>query len=441
MKIKWKRRRGAAEPSQGPYTEPYTAGPETYTEGYTAAPKSRTERIRQAIRHRLETIRAVYGYRYTDAETVRSWLESFPEIKRFERYRPIKRGVMAVCTATAFVSFYTKQPPRVTAVLFFLALASLLWFDCGRLWSRILADHARALLAAACLAWAVALRFPTFENLATAVGAFGVAALSIRLFNIRWLSDQVYQRAETVKTALQDTPPKEIDDLWRGTAAAQVRALFYELGLPLKNPHYESGLRGVYTLGFAQACTIKAGTIDRAKETFAENKRLKEELERRDAELDSIVEFAKDYERHAEVLSDLNAKLAKAEADAQAGQVARDEAERLLHENCRLEQQFNDLTIDYQILQRDYEKLQASAEPAQEVTTASEVIPIEAIDTPEERREIKLAEAAAMGYGVTRAQKYANCSHWQAQQWYSRHPEEVAVGKARATTQAEAEEA
>lgn len=415
--------------------------PESNTKTYTASKKSCTDRIRQAIRHTSDTVRAVYGYRYSDAETVRSWLESFPEIKRFERYRPIKRGVMAVCTAIAFVSFYTKQPPRVTAVLFFLALASLIWFDCGRLWSRILADHARALLAAACLAWAVALRFPTFENLATAGGAFLVAVLGIWLFNIRWLSDQVYQRAETVKTALQDTPPKDIDDLWRGTAAAQVRALFYELGLPLKNPHYESGLKGVYTLGFAQACNIKAGTVDRAKEVIAENKILKEELERRDAELDRIVEFAKDYERHAEVLADLNTRLAKAEADAQAGQVARDEAERLLHENCRLEQQFNDLTIDYQILQRDYEKLQASTEPAQEVTTVPEVIPIEAIDTPEERREMKLAEAAAMGYGVTRAQKYANCSHWQAQQWYSKHPEEVAAGKARATAQAEAREA
>lgn len=433
MKIKWKRRRGAAEPSQGPYTEPYTAGPKTYTEGYTAAPKSRTERIRRAIRHRLETIRAVYGYRYTDAETVRSWLETFPEIARFERYRPIKRAVMAVCTAAAFISFYTRQPARVTGVLFCLALACLVWFDFGRLWSRILADHSRMLLAGACLAWTVALKFPTLENLITAAGAVSVAFLAILLFNIRWLSAQVYKRSETVKEALKKTPSETIDNLWRGTAAAQIRALFFELGLPIRNPHLENGLKGVYTIGYTQACMVNAGTIDRAKAVLAENRQLKADLDARDAELDRIVEFAKNYEQHAEALADLTARLAKAEAKAEAGQAARDEAEHLLHEKCKLEQRFNDLTIDYNLLHADYEKLLASAEPpAEEPATSADVIPIEAIDTEEERREMKLAEAVARGYGVTRAQKYAGVTHWQAQQYFLKHPAEVAAGKARA---------
>jgi len=430
----------------------YTEVPETYTEAYTAGEMSYTDRIRQAIRRTAQTIRAVYGYSYSDAENVRSWLEKFPDVKRFERNRPIKRLFMAVCTAAAFISFYTRQPPRVTAGLSLLAAACLIWFDAGRLMSRILSNQSRALLASACLAWTVALRFPTLENLITAAGAVAVAFLAIRFFNVRWLSDQVYQRSETMKTALQDTPPQVIEDFWQGTGAAQVRALFYEMGLPMKNPHYVNGLKGVYTLGYAQCSVIKAETIDRAREVFRENAQLKADIERRDEELDRIVEYAKDYERHAEIMSDLYSQLETAQAAAEAGQKARDEAERLLIENARLQAQVIDLTIDLQIAQSDLEQLQAAADPNQEAGadsadsgTNTDVIPIEAIDTEEERREIKLAEAAALGYGVTRAAKFAGCTHWQSQQWYTKHPDEVAAGKAGAAeadqTDADAKEA
>lgn len=402
---------------------PAETSPSTVYGGHTAAVRAPYGPIR--------AVREIYGESTEKTETVRSWMEKFPEVQRFERGRPLKRAIMAGAVVAAVWSVYTGRPARGSILLGLVAMASLIGFDAFHFFARTLADTSRALISASLLVWAAVTCWPVKANIIIAGAVTGITVIYVLLFNVKALAAQVYRRSPSVKKALAKSQPAPVEELYQMTGAAMVRTIQWELGVSVDEIQAEV-LKAVWVCGFSLSSHVTDETLAETDLLWKKNARLEAQLAERDELIDATVEFYQNKELYdARILGlenelrerDARFELARKELrDYRLRAVAAEEQvenkDKLLQEQAEqmiaMEAQLTDLQAE---LAETSARLQELEPPAQ----------ITAI--PAKSVEELLAEAVAQGYGVDKMMRYAGVTHHKAQQYYTAHKDEVLAAR------------
>lgn len=379
--------------------------PHSLSASHTDAVRNCTKAIKSPIQNYTADIRKVYGFSTKKENSVRTWLESYSEVQPFERFRGLKVLLTVFSGACTVGSIYGQRSCRACVMLSLFFFASFIGFDIGRLWSRILADKSRGLIAASLISWAVFSAFPIKESLIIAGAVTSFSVICIFFFNLRWISAQTYKRSDLVKEALQRIHEEDFESLWEGTGARLVRSLWWEAGVDADNEQYNTVKKGTFCLGYSLGVDVSADTLQSLDDLKAENEALKAEIAEADEQIDSMLDF---FEQKETILAELE-ELRKAKAEA----ANRSDYDRLYFENARLKAQVLDLQIDLDIAKADLAAVKTEESEGQ----IKPIVPV-VIQTDEERREALLEEAYSLGYGVSKAMKHAGVSHWKAQKFY-----------------------
>lgn len=388
------------------------------------------------IRAAYATIRdlgKINGFRMDKDRTVRSWLEKFPEVERFERGRPLKRAVMAGGVVAVVCGVYMDRPPRSILLLSLIALAALVGFDCCRVFSRVFADYSRALISTMLLTGAVTTCWPIKANLIMTIAATLITLAAVRLYNLRWLSAQVYKRSDIVKKALAKEQATPLENFYNSTGAKMVRTIMWEFGLGL-DAIEEQAVKAVFVCAYTLGAKVTSETVEEVDQLWRQNAALEDELAERDRVIDETVAWYQAKEEHEAEMAKLQEELkATGTALTAARQEIRDYNTRLLAQAQRIEdlvvaaenEELESAGLATQVRELEAELAEANArlqelEPKEAPVTA---IPIK---TPEEL----LAEAASMGYGVDKMMAYAGVTHHKAQKYYEAHKDEVLAARA-----------
>lgn len=388
------------------------------------------EACTDAVRNLYGTVQKLYGEDYVVQNSVRSWIESFPEIEKFDRHRPLKWVLSGGAVVAALWSIYSGRPVRSSLFLAVLAGAVLVGCDVLGLFGRILAARARTLVMISLLTWAGVVMIPARESVFIALTTTGASALLIAVCNIRWLSAQVYRRSPTVQKALAKTQSAPVEDLWSGTVQRMVRTLLWELGLSVSNPIWWDAMKGVWVIGYSMASKVTAATvqnIDALKMRVAD---LEDDLADRDAMIDANLDFFQEHERYVEEVAALRDALEEARSNTRR---AHDEARENFNQVIRCEEYIHTLEATIEGQKNQIADLQAQTEKMIQTNGPVPVV------TEEERQEQLLWAALRQGMGVARMAKYAGVTHHRAQVFAAEHREEHEAAKAKIAAKAEEE--
>jgi len=388
------------------------------------------EACTEAVRNLYGTVQKLYGEDYVVQNSVRSWIESFPEIEKFDRHRPLKWVLSGGAVVAALWSIYSGRPVRSSLFLAALAGAVLVGCDVLGIFGRILAARARTLVMISLLAWAGVVMIPTRESVFIALTTTGATALLIAVCNIRWLSAQVYRRSPTVQKALAKTQSAPVEDLWSGTVQRMVRTLLWELGLSVSSPIWWDAMKGVWVIGYSMAAKVTAETVQKIDALMMRVADLEDDLAERDEMIDANLDFFQEHERYVEEVAALRDALEEARSNTRR---AHDEARENFNQVIRCEEYIHTLEATIEGQKNQIADLQAQNEKMIQTNGPVPVV------TEEERQEQLLWAALRQGMGVARMAKYAGVTHHRAQVFAAEHREEHEAAKAQIAAKAQEE--
>lgn len=366
---------------------------------------------------------------------VRGWMESFPEIEKIEHNRLQKRIIMATAAATSVLFVLSGQPTRLCVFAAILTAATMIGFDLGHATARILADHSRRVLTASVLAWAGFALRPMPLTMASAAAVTVISAALVWACNARWMSAQVYRRTPIVKRMLAKNLPVDLDKL-RPTAWRMCTTLAWEQGGKILDQLTESEQQliiGSWMMGYSVGIDMQQHTVEANQRLTAENETLMAAMQELAEKAEAAQEYIDDYDRYKSDQEELAKELADAkELAAERRKMERAAAAKAAEYEAKLTQRIEELgkanaslssarasaaamAKKLEAAETELKELRAQAALADDQAAESKIsIIAELAETPGERQDRLLREAAALGMSVRKAAEYAGCSKSKA---------------------------
>ena len=366
---------------------------------------------------------------------VRSWMESFPEIEKIEHNRPQKRILMAIAAATSVLFVLSGQPARLCVFAAILTAATMVGFDLGHATARILADHSRRVVTASVLAWAGFALRPMPLTLASAAAVTVISAALVWACNARWMSAQVYRRTPIVKRMLAKNLPVDLDKL-RPTAWRMCTTLAWEQGGKVLDKLTEGEQQliiGSWMMGYSVGIDMQQHTVEANQRLASENETLMAAVQELTEKAEAAQEYIDDYERYVSDQEELAKELADArELAAERRKMERAAAAKAADYEAKLARRIEELdkanaslssarasaaamAKKLEAAEAELEGYRAQAALADDQAAESKIsIIAELAETPGERQDRLLRDAAAQGMSVRKAAEYAGCSKSKA---------------------------